>query len=44
LISFYYLFYSARQPKESTLFELARVLVRLRDVARIIVNANQRAN
>jgi len=34
------LFYSAQQPKESTPFEIARVLVRLDHVARIIANAN----
>jgi len=34
MISFCYLFYSAQQPKESTPFEIARVLVRFDHVAR----------
>jgi hypothetical protein len=42
LISFCYLFYSAQQPKESTPFEIARLLVRLDQVARFIVNADRR--
>jgi hypothetical protein len=35
------LFYSAQQPKESTPFEIARVLVRFDHVASRIVNADQ---
>jgi hypothetical protein len=35
------LFYSAQQPKESTLFEIARVLMRFDHVARFKVNANR---
>jgi hypothetical protein len=34
------LFYSAQQPKESTPFEIARLLVRLDHVASFIENAN----
>jgi hypothetical protein len=40
MISFCYLFYSAQQPKESTPFELALVLVRFDHAASFIVNAN----
>ena len=40
MISFCYLFYSAQQPKESTPFELALVLVRFDHVVGVIVNAN----
>ena len=40
MISFCYLFYSAQQPKESTPFEIARVLVGFNHAARFIVNAN----